>query len=255
MTSTADQTGMLDGMRAAGRLAAGAMAAAGRAVLPGASTADLDGIVEGYIRGHGGMPATKGMRGFPNAACISVNHVVCHGIPSAGKRLADGDIVKIAFKAAMDGWHAGIARTFHAGSPTPRGRLLVERVFQALDAGIAVLRPGATTGDLGHAIQQVAEARRAGVAFQVVRELGGHGIGRAFFMEPHVPHHGRPGEGDPIAEGTCLSVQPILVAGKPDIKTLPDGWSIVTRDRSWSAQAEDTVVVTGEGAEILTRPG
>jgi methionyl aminopeptidase len=230
------------------------MQAAEQAVLPGITTAELDRVVEDCIRGHAGAPATKGMRGFPNATCISVNHVVCHGIPSTTKRLMDGDLVKIAFKVGLGGWHAGIARTVHAGSPTPRGRLLVERAWQALAAGIAVLRSGATTGDLGHAIQQVAEARQAGVSFQVVRELGGHGIGQEFFMDPHVPHHGRPGEGDQLTDGMCLSVQPILVAGKADIKTLPDGWSIVTRDRSWSAQVEDTVVVTGQGAEILTRP-
>jgi methionyl aminopeptidase len=239
-------------MRAAGRVVALAMEAAGSAVRPGVSTADLDALVEETIVAHGGEPATKGMRGFPSAACISVNHVVCHGIPSAAKKLAPSDLVKIAFKARMDGWHAGICRTFHAGPPTPRGRLLAERAEQAFKAGLAVLRPGITTGDLGHAIQQAAEARVGGVGFAVVRELGGHGIGREFFMEPHVPHHGRPGEGEMLEEGMFLSVQPILVAGKVDTKMLADGWSIVSRDRSLSAQWEDTVGITAGGVELFT---
>jgi methionyl aminopeptidase len=239
-------------MRVAGRVAALAMAAAGRAVRPGIATAELDALVEETIGAHGGAPATKGMRGFPAAACISVNHVVCHGIPSAAKKLAAGDLVKIAFKARVDGWHAGICRTFHAGPPTPRGRLLAERAGQALAAGFAILRPGITTGELGHAIQQVAEARVGGVGFAVVRDLGGHGIGREFFMEPHVPHHGRPGEGKVLEEGMFLSVQPILVAGKADTKMLADGWSIVSRDRGLSAQVEDTVGITADGVEVFT---
>jgi methionyl aminopeptidase len=239
-------------MRRAGQLSAGALAAAGASVRPGTSTAELDAVIEATIRAGGGEPATKGMRGFPAAACISVNHVACHGIPSPTKRLADGDLVKIAFKAKLDGWHAGICRTFHAGRPTPRGRLLAERAEQALAAGVAVLRPGVTLGDLGHAIQQAAEARIAGVAFAVLRDLGGHGIGREFFTEPHVQHWGRPGEGEVLEEGMFLSVQPILVTGKPDTKTLPDGWSTVTRDRSWSAQAEHTVGITADGVEVFT---
>ncbi|WP_035485940.1 type I methionyl aminopeptidase [Geminicoccus roseus] len=241
-------------MRVAGRVAAGAMAQAGAAVAPGTSTAEIDRIVEASILAEGGLPATKGILGFPAAACISVNHTVCHGIPGA-RKLAEGDLVKIAFKAQVDGWHAGICRTFHAGTPTPRGRLLALRAERALAAGLAVLRPGVTLGDLGHAIQQAAEARVEGVGFAVLRDLGGHGIGREFFMEPHVAHHGRPGEGDVLEEGMFLSVQPILVAGKPATKTLPDGWSVVTRDRAWSAQAEDTVGITADGVEVFTRPG
>lgn len=240
-------------MRIAGEIAAATVAAAGKAVTPGVSTAELDRIVEETIRARGAEPATKGMLGFPHAACISVNHTVCHGIPG-GRKLMSGDLVKIAFKVRADGWHAGICRTFHAGTPTPRGRLLARRAEAALAAGIAVLRPGVTTGDLGHAIQQAAEARIDGVGFAVVRDLGGHGIGQEFFLDPHVPHHGRPGEGEVLEEGVFLSVQPILVAGKPLTKTLCDGWSIVTRDRSWSAQAEDTLGITADGVEIFTRP-
>lgn len=245
-------TAELDAMRAAGRLAAAAMQAAGATVAPGISTLDLDAIVEATIRAGGGIPATKGMRGFPNAACISVNHVACHGIPSAAKRLARGDLVKIAFKAELDGWHAGICRSFSVGPPTARAKLLVERTEEALAAGIAVLRPGATLGDLGHAIQMVAEERRGGVAYAVLPELGGHGIGRAFFMEPHVAHVGRPGEGERLDAGMFLSIQPILVAGSPATKTLTDGWTTVTRDRSLAAQAEDTVAITADGIVNLT---
>ena len=242
------------GMRAAGRLAALAMRRAGEAVAAGISTLDLDAIVEATIRAAGGRPATKGMRGFPNAACISANHVACHGIPSADKRLAKGDLVKIAFKAELDGWHAGICRSFPVGPPTPRARLLVERTEEALAAGIAVLRPGATLGDLGHAIQEVAQARRAGIAYAVLPDLGGHGIGREFFMEPHVAHIGRPGEGERLSAGMFLSIQPILVAGNAATKTLADGWTTVTRDRALAAQSEDTVGITADGVEVLTRP-
>ena len=255
MTRSAELAAAFAGMRAAGRVAALAMEAAASAVRPGSSTADLDAIVEQCIQEHDGVAATKGMRGFPNAACISVNHVACHGIPSPAKKLAPGNLVKIAFKAKLGGWHAGIARSFHVGTPTPRGRLLAERAEQALTAGIAMLRPGMTTGDLGHAIQTVAEARVNGVGFAIVRDLGGHGIGREFFMEPHIAHHGTPGRGELLEEGMFLSVQPILVAGRPDLKTLPDGWSMVTRDRGWAAQTEDTVGITMDGAELFTRTG
>jgi methionyl aminopeptidase len=236
------------GMRRAGRLAAETLDMITPHVVPGASTEELDRLCHEFILDHDAVPAPLGYRGFPKSICTSVNHVVCHGIPSDKKLLRDGDIINIDVTVIVDGWHGDTSRMFYAGKPSVKARRLVEVTYEAMMRGIAVVRPGATLGDIGHAIQSYAESHR----FGVVRDFCGHGLGRIFHDAPSILHYGRAGSGMVLREGMFFTVEPMINAGRPEVKILEDGWTAVTRDKSLSAQFEHSIGVTAEGHEIFT---
>jgi methionyl aminopeptidase len=236
------------GMRAAGALAAATLDFITPYVQPGVTTAELDRLCEQFTRDRGGIPAPLGYKGFPKSVCISINHVVCHGIPG-DRRLMDGDIANIDVTPIVDGWHGDSSRMYLVGDKVPlRARKLIDVTYDAMMRGIAVIRPGATLGDIGHAIQSFAEAQR----FSVVRDFCGHGTGLIFHEAPSVLHYGRPGEGIVLQAGMIFTVEPMVNAGRHEVKVLEDGWTAVTRDRSLSAQFEHSVGVTPTGVEIFT---
>ena len=235
------------GMRAAGRLAAETLDMVTAHLRPGVTTATLDLLCHEFIIAHGATPAPLNYRGFPKSICTSINHVVCHGIPS-DRRLEDGDILNIDVTVVLNGWHGDSSRMFVAGTPNTRARVLMDVTYQALMRGIAAVRPGATLGDLGYAIQSFVESKR----FSVVRDFCGHGIGRRFHEAPNILHFGRPGEGPVLRPGMFFTIEPMVNAGRPEVKVLEDGWTAVTRDRSLSAQFEHMVGVTEDGCEVFT---
>ena len=243
----------IERMRVAGRLAAEVLQVVAPHVKPGVTTAELDRICHDHIVGvQQAVPANVGYRGFPATVCTSVNNVICHGIPSEAKVLKDGDIVNIDVTVIKDGWHGDTSRMYFVGEPSVMARRLVEVTREAMFRGIRVVRPGATLGDVGHAIQAYAEGER----FSVVREYCGHGIGRIYHEDPQVLHYGRPGDGLVLEAGMTFTIEPMINEGKRHTRLLPDGWTVVTKDRSLSAQWEHTVAVTADGVEILTRlPG
>jgi len=234
-------------MRAAGRLAAETLDMIVPHVRPGVTTGELDRLCHEFILAHGAQPAPLNYRGFPKSTCISINHVVCHGIPGE-RRLLDGDILNIDVTVILNGWHGDTSRMYVAGTPSTKARMLNEVTYQALMRGVAAVKPGATLGDVGHAIQVFVESQR----FSVVRDFCGHGIGRTFHAAPNVLHFGKPGEGPVLKPGMFLTIEPMVNAGRPDVKVLDDGWTAVTRDRSLSAQFEHMVGVTEDGCEIFT---
>ena len=239
----------IEKMRVAGRLAAEVLAVLKEHVKPGATTEDLDRIAyEHIVNVQKAVPANVGYRGFPKTLCTSVNHVICHGIPSPGKVLKEGDIVNCDVTVIKDGWHGDTSRMFIAGTPSVRAQRLVDITFEAMMKGIEAVRPGATLGDIGHAIQKHAES----AGFSVVREYCGHGIGKIYHDEPQVLHYGRPGTGLKLETGMTFTVEPMINAGKAATRSLPDGWTVVTKDHSLSAQWEHTIAVTDDGHEILT---
>jgi methionyl aminopeptidase len=236
-------------MRVAGRLAAEVLEMIGEYVQPGVSTEELDRRCNDYIRKvQKATPANVGYHGFPKTLCTSVNGVVCHGIPSEKDVLKDGDIINIDVTVIKDGWHGDTSRMYFAGTPAPEAKRLVDVTFDAMMAGIRTVRPGSRLGDVGHAIQTLAE--KAG--FSVVREYCGHGIGRVYHEDPQVLHYGRPNTGLLLKEGMTFTVEPMLNAGEPDVDQLDDGWTVVTADKSLSAQWEHMIAVTRDGFEILT---
>ncbi|MDE2005034.1 MAG: type I methionyl aminopeptidase [Rhodospirillales bacterium] len=234
-------------MRAAGRLAAETLDMITPHVRPGVTTGELDAICHDFIVGRGAVPAPLNYRGFPKSICTSINHVVCHGIPGE-RRLESGDIVNIDVTVILDGWHGDTSRMYVAGTTSTKARNLIDVTYDSLMRGIAAIRPGATLGDIGAAIQGFVEARRC----SVVRDFCGHGIGRAFHEAPNILHYGRPGEGPVLRPGMFFTVEPMVNAGRPEVKVLDDGWTAVTRDRSLSAQFEHMVGVTDDGVEIFT---
>ena len=236
-----------EGMRRAGKLGAEVLDFITPYVKPGVTTGELDKLCHDYIVEHGAVPAPLGYRGFPKSICTSVNHVVCHGIPG-DKRLQDGDILNIDVTVILDGWHGDTSRMFYLGDVGIKARRLVDVTYEAMMRGIAVVRPGATTGDIGHAIQDYVEAQR----FSVVRDFCGHGVGRVFHDHPSILHYGEKGEGVALREGMFFTIEPMVNAGRFDVKVLPDGWTAVTKDRSLSAQFEHTIGVTATGYEIFT---
>ena len=237
-----------EGMRRAGRLAAETLDFITPYVKPGVTTGELDRLCHAFITDHGAVPAPLNYRGFPKSICTSINHVVCHGIPGE-KKLQDGDIMNIDVTVILDGWHGDTSRMFFVGKVGVKAQRLVDVTYKAMMRGIEAVRPGATVGDIGHAIQTFAEAHR----FSVVRDFCGHGIGRVFHDAPSILHFGRPGTGPTLREGMFFTVEPMINAGRYDVKVLDDGWTAVTRDRSLSAQFEHTVAVTADGYEIFTR--
>jgi len=235
-------------MRVAGRLAAEVLEMIGEHVRPGITTDELDAICHDHIvRVQGAIPAPLNYRGFPKSICTSVNHQVCHGIPG-NKRLKNGDILNIDITVIKDGYHGDTSKMFCVGDPSILARRLIKITQHAMRLGIAQVRPGATLGDIGHAIQTYVESQGC----SVVREYCGHGIGQEFHEEPQVLHYGKAGDGLVLEPGMCFTIEPMVNAGKRFIKLLPDGWTVVTKDRSLSAQWEHTILVTPEGHEILT---
>lgn len=221
-------------------------------VQPKVTTAHLDALAHQFITETlKAIPAPLNYRGFPKSICTSVNHVVCHGIPS-DKTLKNGDIVNIDITIILDGWHGDTSRMFYVGEPSVKARRICEVAHQALMIGIDAVKPGATLGDIGHAIQTYAEGERC----SVVREYCGHGIGREFHEPPQVLHYGKPGQGLELAPGMTFTIEPMINLGKPQTKLLPDDWTVITRDRSLSAQWEHTLAVTDTGVDVLTQlPG
>jgi methionyl aminopeptidase len=234
-------------MRAAGRLAGETLDMIGAHVAPGVSTEKLNQICHDFILAHGATPSPLNYRGFPKSICTSINHVVCHGIPGE-KTLAEGDIVNIDVTVTLDGWFGDSSRMYVAGTPSTKAKRLIEVTYEALMRGIAQVKPGNTFGDIGYAIQNYVEAQR----FTVVRDFCGHGIGRKFHEPPNVLHFGRRGEGTVIKPGMFFTIEPMVNAGRPEVKILDDGWTAVTRDRSLSAQFEHMLGVTETGVEIFT---
>ena len=235
-------------MRNAGRLAAELLDYITPFVVPGARTGDLDELCEKYTQEHGGISAPLGYRGYPRSTCMSINHVVCHGIPG-DKKLEEGDIVNIDVTPTLDGWHGDASRMFCIGEKVSlKARRLVDVTYECLMLGIEAVKPGATLGDVGHAIQRHAEAAN----FSIVRDFCGHGIGKIFHCQPSVLHYGSAGHGTVLQQGMIFTIEPMVNAGKYDVKVLSDGWTAVTKDKSLSAQFEHTIGVTETGAEIFT---
>lgn len=236
-------------MREAGKLAAEVLEMIGEYVKPGVTTEELDRICHDHIvnRQHA-IPACLGYRGFPKSICTSVNHVVCHGIPTDSKALKKGDIINIDVTVIKDGWHGDTSKMFFVGEPSVLAKRLVETTRECMMAGIKMVKPGVTLGDIGHRIQKMAEGER----FSVVREYCGHGIGEVFHEEPQVLHYGKAGTGLELKEGMVFTIEPMINAGKASNKLLPDGWTVVTKDRKLSAQWEHTIAVTADGYEVLT---
>ena len=235
-------------MRIAGRLAAEVLRMIRPHVQPGVTTDELDRICHDYIVNvQQAIPAPLNYKGFPRSICTSVNHQVCHGIPG-DKKLKKGDIVNIDITVIKDGYHGDTSKMFYIGEPSIQAKRLVQITHACMLKGIATVRPGTRLGDIGHTIQQHAEAH----GFSVVREYCGHGIGREFHEDPQVLHYGQPGTGMQLAPGMTFTIEPMINAGKREVKLLPDNWTVVTRDHSLSAQWEHTVLVTQTGHEILT---
>ena len=236
-----------EGMQRAGRVAAEILDALVPHVVPGVTTQELDEIVYRMTLERGGIPATLGYRGYTHSSCISINHVVCHGIPG-DRVLKDGDIVNIDVTPIVDGWHGDTSRMYLVGDVSIKARKLVDITYECLMLGIEQAKPGNFLGDIANAIQRHAEAQR----YSVVRDFCGHGVGRLFHDSPEVVHAGKPGTGPELKPGMIFTVEPMINIGRPDVKLLDDGWTAVTRDRSLSAQFEHTVAVTEKDVEVLS---
>lgn len=248
MTVTIKSQPEQEKMRVAGRLAASVLDMIDEFVQPGATTEDLDQRCNDFIVNQlQSIPANVNYRGFPKTICTSINNVVCHGIPN-DKRLKAGDIVNIDVTVIRDGFHGDTSRMYYVGAPTVLARRLVDACHEAMWKGIRAVKPGAHLGDVGHAIQTYSESN----GFSVVREYCGHGIGRIYHEDPQVLHYGRPGTGIELLPGMTFTVEPMINAGRRDVRLLPDGWTVVTKDRSLSAQWEHTLLVTDNGFEVLT---
>jgi len=239
--------GDFEGMRKAGRLAAEVLDMLVPLVKAGVTTEQLDKICHDYIVEHGAVPAPLGYRGYPKSICTSINHVVCHGIPG-DRVLVDGDVLNIDITVILDGWYGDTSRMFYVGEPKLLARRLSDITHEAMMRGIATVKPGARLGDIGHAIQTFAEGNR----FSVVRDFCGHGLGRIFHDAPNILHYGIPGTGPVLKPGMFFTVEPMINAGRHEVKILGDGWTAVTKDRSLSAQFEHSCGVTDTGVEIFT---
>ncbi len=237
-----------EGMRRAGHLAAATLDFIDPYVRPGVTTGELDRLCHDFIVQRGAIPAPLGYRGFPKSICTSVNHVVCHGIPDERKVLAAGDILNIDITVILDGWHGDTSRMFTVGDVGVRAKRLIDVTYEAMMRGIKAVKPGATLGDIGHAIQAFVEGHR----FAVVEDFCGHGLGTVFHDAPSVLHYGRPGEDLELREGMFFTIEPMVNAGRKETKILADGWTAVTRDKSLSAQFEHSIGVTAQGCEIFT---
>ena len=236
-----------ENLRIAGALAADTLDEVSSYVKPGVTTNKLDKICYEYIRDNGGYSAPLFYRGFPKSCCTSVNHVVCHGIPSE-KRLQNGDIINVDVTVIVNGWHGDSSRMFYVGKSTAKARRLIDITYEAMMLGIAAAGPNSTLGDIGHAIQSYAESHRC----SVVRDFCGHGIGRIFHDSPNVVHYGEAGSGLKLEQGMIFTIEPMINLGTWQVKLLKDGWTAVTKDRSLSAQFEHSIGITADGVEIFT---
>ncbi|KEO54107.1 type I methionyl aminopeptidase [Thioclava pacifica] len=235
------------GMRAASQVTAQILDEVADLVKPGVSTSELDAFIEKRVTELGATSATIGYRGYRHASCISVNHVVCHGIPG-DKKLKDGDIINIDVTVIVDGWYGDSSRMYVAGTLSRKAERLIQVTHDALMIGIEQVKPGNTFGDIGHAIQKFVEGHR----MSVVRDFCGHGVGKVFHAPPNVLHYGRAGTGAVLEEGMIFTIEPMVNLGRPETKVLADDWTAVTRDKSLSAQFEHSVGVTADGCEIFT---
>ena len=239
----------IEKLRISGRLAAQVLAMIGDYVKPGVSTEYLDDICNDYIVNTLKVtPANVGYYGYTKTTCISKNEVVCHGIPASNIILEDGDIINIDVAIIKDGYFGDTSRMYYVGTIKPEAKKLVDTTYEAMLAGIKTVKPGATLGDVGHAIQQIAQRE----GYTIVREYCGHGIGKTYHEQPNVLHYGQPGQGLVLRKGMVFTIEPMVNAGKAKVKELKDGWTVVTADKSWSAQWEHMVAVTDEGYELLT---
>lgn len=241
----------LQRMRASCRLAADVLERVAHHLAPGVTTDEINRLVHEDTVAHGAYPSPLNYRGFPKSVCTSINEVVCHGIPEA-RTLKDGDILNVDVTTLLppkNGFHGDTSATFYIGTPSPAARHVVEVARQALEIGVAVVEPGRRVGDIGHAIQRYVESKGC----SVVRDYTGHGVGRRFHQEPTIPHYGRPGTGPRLEPGMIFTIEPMVNLGDWQVDLLADQWTVVTRDRSLSAQFEHTVLVTKTGVEVLTR--
>jgi len=236
-----------EGMRRAGRVAAECLDMLTPYIVPGVSTAYLDKLAREFALDNGALPACLFYKGYSHTVCISPNHVVCHGIPGE-RTLREGDIANIDVTVIVDGWHGDHSRMYGVGAVSTRARRLIDITYEGLERGLAAIKPGATTGDIGHAIQSYVESMRC----SVVRDFCGHGLGQVFHDAPNILHFGRPGQGEVLEPGMFFTVEPMVNLGKPQVKLLADGWTAVTRDKSLSAQCEHSCAVTEDGVEIFT---
>jgi methionyl aminopeptidase len=237
-----------EGMRKAGQLAAKTLDFIADYIKPGITTDELDTLCHEFIIQHGAKSAPLGYKGFPKSICTSVNHVVCHGIPGP-KKLVEGDIINIDVTPIVDGWHGDTNRTFSVGKISIKAKKLIDVTYEALLRGIEIVKPGAHFGDIGYAIQSFVEKQ----GFSVVRDFCGHGVGKIFHMKPEVVHFGKPGTGPEMKEGMFFTIEPMVNAGRYEVKVLDDGGTAVTRDKSLSAQFEHSIGVTATGYEIFTK--
>lgn len=235
-------------MKEACRISAGALKLVGRAVEPGVTTAELDRLAERYIRSQGAIPNFKNYEGYPATACISINNEVIHGIPSKNRKIMAGDIVSVDLGAKFEGYHGDNAATFACGDISEEAKRLMDATRESLYEGIAAARAGGRIGDIGHAVQKYVEQK----GFSVVRQFVGHGIGTNLHEPPEVPNFGIPGRGVRLLPGMTLAIEPMVNVGKPDVKILPDGWTVLTKDGSLSAHFEHTVAITSDGPQIMT---
>ena len=242
----------VESMRVAGHLAGEVLQMIREFVVPGVSTGELDDICHRHITEvQGGIPAPLNYKGFPKSICTSVNHVVCHGIPGE-KILKKGDVINIDITVIKDGWHGDTSKMFQLGETSVRAKRICDIAYESMVRGIEMVKPGVRLGDIGHTIQTYAE----GHGCSVVREYCGHGIGQVFHEDPQVLHYGRPGTGEVLVPGMVFTIEPMVNLGKRDTRLMPDGWTVITRDRSLSAQWEHTIAVTETGLDVLTRlPG
>jgi methionyl aminopeptidase len=242
----------IEAMRVAGQMAGEVLQMIREHVQPGITTGELDEICHRYITDvQHAIPAPLNYKGFPKSICTSVNHVVCHGIPGE-KKLKDGDVVNIDITVIKDGWHGDTSKMFTVGTPSIRAQRICDIAYKSMVKGIEMIAPGVRLGDIGHAIQRFAE----GQGCSIVREYCGHGIGQGFHEEPQVLHYGRPGTGEELVPGMVFTIEPMVNLGRRETRLMPDGWTVVTRDRSLSAQWEHTIAVTEDGFDVLTRlPG
>lgn len=236
-----------DAMNEAGQLTARALDHVAEMVKPGISTEEIDDFVFQFGLDNNAVPATLNYRGYTHSSCTSINHVVCHGIPNP-KPMREGDILNVDVTYVVDGWHGDSSRMYAVGQLKRAAERLIDVTYECLMRGIAVVKPGATTGDIGHAIQTYAESERC----SVVRDFCGHGVGQLFHDTPNILHYGRKGEGVELRPGMIFTIEPMINLGRPHVKVLPDGWTAVTRDRSQSAQFEHSIGVTEDGCRIFT---
>ncbi len=237
-----------EGMRKAGKLAAECLDYITPYVQVGVSTGELDDLLRNYITAHGAIPACLGYRGYPKSVCISINHVICHGIPDYERKLVDGDILNIDVTVILDGWYGDTSRMYYAGTPKIKAKRLCDVTYECMMRGIDVVKPGARLGDIGAVIEEYAHK----YGYSVVDMFCGHGLGQVFHDEPNVLHCGRKGTGALLEEGMFFTIEPMINIGKPDAIILHDGWTSVTRDKTLSAQFEHSLAVTSTGYEVFT---